>query len=197
MVPRRRGLRKQKLLDGTRGAVYTERAVRAAALVSGYWFVMRYFLLDKVTELQPGQSARGVKNVTLTDEVLHDHFPDHPILPGALILEALAQLAGFLLEMTVNTAEAPLRRALLVQVDLAKFHDFAGPGDQIELTITLEALREGAAQVRAEARVGERRIARAGLTFVLREVESARVHEQRRYLYRLWTRDLKPPPAIR
>src|SRR3954466_13996710 len=118
---------------------------------------MRYFLIDKVTELTVGQSARGLKNVPLSDEVLHDHFPDHPIMPGALILEAAAQLAGFLLEMTVNTADAPPRRALLVQVDLAKFHDFAGPGDQLDLAVTLEAQREGAAQVHAEARVGERR----------------------------------------
>src|ERR671930_270020 len=106
---------------------------------------MRYFLIDKVTELTVGRSARGVKNVTLTDEVLHDHFPDHPVMPGALILEAAAQLAGFLLEATVNTAlddQQPPRRALLVGVDLAKFHDFAGPGDQIELHVSIDALRD-------------------------------------------------------
>src|SRR3954453_24073129 len=106
---------------------------------------MRYFLIDKVTELTLGQSVRGVKNVTLSDEVLHDHFPDHPIMPGALILEAAAQLAGFLLELTVNAADEPPRRALLVQVELAKFHDFAGPGDQIELLVTLDAVRGDAA----------------------------------------------------
>ena len=44
---------------------------------------MRYYLIDKVTALQVGTSATGVKCVTLTDEVLHDHFPDHPMLPGA------------------------------------------------------------------------------------------------------------------
>ena len=152
---------------------------------------MRYFLIDKVTELDIGKSVRGIKNVTLTDEILHDHFPDHPILPGALILEAASQLAGFLLEMTVNRADAPLRRSLLVQIDLAKFHDFAGPGDQLDIQITLDSLHEGAAKVTAEVKAGPKRIARAGLMFVLREVASAKVHEQRQYLYRLWTRDLK------
>lgn len=157
---------------------------------------MRYFLIDKVTELDIGKTARGIKNVTLTDEVLHDHFPDHPILPGALILEAASQLAGFLLEMTVNKADAPRRRSLLVQVELAKFHDFAGPGDQLDIRVTLDSLREEAAKVTAEVTAGNRRIARASLVFVLREVPSPRVHEQREYLYRLWTRDLPTKPTI-
>ena len=113
---------------------------------------MRYFLIDKVTELDIGKSVRGITNVTLTDEILHDHFPDHPIMPGALILESASQLAGFLLEMTVNKPDAPLRRSLLVQVDLAKFHDFAGPGDQLDIHVTLDSLHEGAAKVTAEVK---------------------------------------------
>src|SRR4029079_7831143 len=72
--------------------------------------LMRYYLIDKVTELTAGQSARGVKCVTLTDEVVHDHFPDFPMLPGALIVEAAAQLAGFLLEMTFNRPGDPVVR---------------------------------------------------------------------------------------
>jgi len=47
---------------------------------------VRYFLLDKITAFQPNTFARGVKNVSLSDEVLHDHFPDHPIFPGALLV---------------------------------------------------------------------------------------------------------------
>ena len=56
---------------------------------------MRYYLIDKVTALTPGRSATGLKCVTLTDEVLHDHFPDHPMLPGALIVEAAAQPVSY------------------------------------------------------------------------------------------------------
>src|SRR5262245_13463397 len=103
---------------------------------------MRYFLIDKVTELAVGERARGVKNVTLTDEVLHDHFPDYPVMPGALILEAGAQLAGFLLETSLNRPNEPPRRALLVQVELAKFHSFAGPGDQIDIAVNAESVRD-------------------------------------------------------
>lgn len=157
---------------------------------------MRYFLIDRVTELLPGERARGLKNITLSDEVLHDHFPDHPIMPGALVVEAAAQLGGFLLEMTVNKPGSALLRAVLVQIDQAKFYGPAGPGDSLEVTTTLDAIRETAATINADVRVAGRRIARADLTFVLRGVDSERVHEQRRYLYRLWTKDLQPPIVI-
>jgi 3-hydroxyacyl-[acyl-carrier-protein] dehydratase len=157
---------------------------------------MRYFLIDKVTKLVPGQYVRGLKNVTLTEEILHDHFPDHPIMPGALILEAASQLAGLLLEATWNRPDQPLCRALLIQVDLAKFHEPAGPGDQLDILVRLESCRETAAQVVAEVTAGGKRIARAGLTFVMKAVPSQRVNDQRRYIYQLWTRDLNPPVTI-
>ena len=57
---------------------------------------MRYFLLDKITAFEPGKRACGIKCVTLTDDILHDHFPDQPLLPGALLLESMSQLGGFL-----------------------------------------------------------------------------------------------------
>ena len=155
---------------------------------------MRYFLLDKITAFEPNVFATGVKNVSLSDEVLHDHFPDHPIFPGALLVEAMAQLAGFLLES--GRADAP-ERAILAQIEKAKFHAPAGPGDQIRLKATLAQRLEAAAQVEAEAHVGERCIARARLTFMLRHVESTRVTEQRAMLYRIWTRDLEIPGGDR
>lgn len=153
---------------------------------------MRYFLLDKITAFEPEHFASGVKNVSLSDEVLHDHFPDHPIFPGALLVEAMAQLAGFLLES--GRADAK-ERAVLAQIEKAKFHAPAGPGDQILLRVTLAQRLEAAAQVEATAHVGERCIGRARLTFMLRRVESARVTEQRAMLYRIWTRELEPGPG--
>ncbi|MBI6545232.1 MAG: beta-hydroxyacyl-ACP dehydratase [Cyanobacteria bacterium NC_groundwater_1444_Ag_S-0.65um_54_12] len=158
---------------------------------------MRYFLVDRVTELAVGQWVRGVKNVTLSDEILHDHFPDYPVMPGALIVEAAAQLAGFLIEMTFNQLDVLPQRALLAQIQQAKFNGTCGPGDRIDLYVALGSKLGSAVQVRAEAQVEGRRVMRAQLTFVLKEIDSERVHEQRRYLYSLWTKDLQTRPAIR
>src|SRR4029078_3157877 len=93
--------------------------------------VMGYYLADSVRALSPGESARGIKCVTLTDEILHDHFPDFPMLPGALVVEAAAQLSGFLLEMTFNAAAGarPVVRAVLAQIQRAKFHHAVEPCD--------------------------------------------------------------------
>jgi len=157
---------------------------------------MRYFLLDKITAFEQGKRACGIKCVTLTDEILHDHFPDHPLLPGALLLEAMSQLGGFLVELSFHAGEGPVRRAVLAQIKDAKFHRGCKPGDRIELEALLDSQLDRAARVTAVAAVEGERVARAELTFVLREVDSPRVHEQRRQIYRLWTQDLKSPPLI-
>jgi 3-hydroxymyristoyl/3-hydroxydecanoyl-(acyl carrier protein) dehydratase len=157
---------------------------------------MRYFLLDKITSFEPGKRAGGIKCVTLTDEILHDHFPDHPLLPGALLVESMSQLGGFLVELSFHKGDGAIRRAVLAQIKDAKFHRGCKPGDRIELEATLESQLEDAARVAVVATVDREHVARAELVFVLRVVDSERVHEQRRNIYRVWTQDLNPPPPI-
>lgn len=151
---------------------------------------MRYFLIDRITELVVGARARAVKCVTLSDETLHDHFPDFPTLPGAMILEGASQLAGFLLEMSLNQPDSPPERALLTQIELAKFHRRVQPGDCLETVATLSSQRGKMAKITVEASVEGQRVSRAMLTFMMQTVSSERLHEQRRELYRQWTSDL-------
>jgi 3-hydroxymyristoyl/3-hydroxydecanoyl-(acyl carrier protein) dehydratase len=157
---------------------------------------MRYFLLDKITAFESGKRACGIKCVTLTDDILHDHFPDHPVLPGALLLESMSQLGGFLVELSFHTGAGAPRRAVLAQIKEAKFHQACKPGDRIELEALMESQLEGAARVTATASVEGQKVARAELTFVLKAVDSPRVHEQRRQVYQIWTQELNPRPSI-
>lgn len=150
---------------------------------------VRFFLVDRVDEIVPGRRIRGVKAVTLSENYLHDHFPDHPLFPGTLMIESLAQLGGMLVELSHPADPQP--RAVLAQIDRAKFYHPARPGDLLELQCDLASSLSGAAQVEACIVIGEQKVARAHLTFVLREVESERVHQQRRELYALWTRHLQ------
>lgn len=158
---------------------------------------MKYYLLDKITAFEKGKSARAIKCITFSDETLHDHFPDFPIMPGALLVESAAQLASFLFEMSINNpGEESPRRSILVQIDKAKFHSFAQPGDRIELTATLTGPTVSSTRARVVLEVEGKKIAAMTLTLASRKIESPHLHEQRRRIYTIWTRDLKPPVEV-
>ena len=159
---------------------------------------MRFILVDRIDQLVPGESIVGIKNLTLSDDVFEDHFPGHPVFPGTLMVEALAQLSGCLVECTFHARSDATRRAVLVQIERAKFHAPCGPGDQLQLRSKLVSEIEGtAAQVEAQAFSNDQCVTRATLNFRLVEVESETVHRQRRELYRTWMRNINPSFPVR
>lgn len=152
---------------------------------------MKFYLLDLVTELEIGKEASGLKCITYTDEVLHDHFPGFPIYPGTLITEGVAQLSGFLLEMTFNQNEAiPPKRALLVQIDKMKFHSVSGPGDRLLYHAQIESVIDDTALVNITVTCDGEKRAKGRLMFMLKEYNSDKVTEQRIDLYTVWTRKM-------
>ena len=158
---------------------------------------MRFILVDRVDALVPGRSIAGVKNLALSEEIFADHFPDHPLYPGTLVVEALAQLGGCLAECSYHQHSADTRRAVLVQIERAKFHAPCRPGDQLDLRGTLVSEIEGAAQVDAQALVAGCRAVEATLNFRLVQVASESVHRSRQALYRTWMRAWNPEFPIR
>lgn len=159
---------------------------------------MRYFLLDRITSVEVGQGATALKCISLSDEALHDHFPDYPVMPGALIVEGLAQLCGFLLEVTLNQdGSRPIRRALFLQIDRMKFHAISVPGDRLEMKASVLSLMEDAARFNVEARVGEEIRASGQLTMGSVVMESPKLNAHRLETYRAWTRGLKSCPMLR
>ena len=147
---------------------------------------MRYVLLDRITSLVPSEVAHGVKCVSLSDDIFADHFPGHPIMPGALIVESLAQLGGVLVEATMRERGRNDLHALLTMVDRAKFRRMVRPGDKLELEARLITAREEGGQVRAMATVEGQLVAEAELTFAFAEVKSEKLRARRREVLNVW-----------
>lgn len=147
---------------------------------------MRYVLLDRITALTPPELATGIKCVSLADDIFVDHFPGHPIMPGALILEALAQLGGVLVEATMRQRGREDLHALLVTVEKAKFRHLVRPGDRIELEARGLSTTEDGGQVRGFARVDGQLVTEAELTFAFTRVTNPKLLARRREVLNVW-----------
>jgi 3-hydroxyacyl-[acyl-carrier-protein] dehydratase len=102
---------------------------------------MRWIWIDAFVEFESGKRASAIKNVTLAEEYLHDHFPGYPVMPAALLIEGMAQTAGIL----VGEARGFAENVILAKIRQAEFDDYAVPGDQIRFDAVLETLDERAA----------------------------------------------------
>jgi len=121
-----------------------------------------FLLVDRVIELEKGKRAVGIKNVTANDSFFQGHFPTRPVMPGVLMIEAMAQTAG----VVVLTNEEHLGKvAFFMAVDKVKFRRVVVPGDQLILEVKVLRDREKTAQIRAEARVGKEVVAEAEMMF--------------------------------
>ena len=102
---------------------------------------MRWIWIDKFVEFKSGRSAVALKNVTLAEEHLHDHFPGFPVMPECLMIEGMAQTAGIL----VGEAKKFQEKVILAKVKKAVFFDYVKPGDSLRLQAEIESLAPEAA----------------------------------------------------
>ena len=110
-----------------------------------------FLLIDKVKDIQSGESAIGIKNVTVDEPYFEGHFPGHPIMPGVLIIEAMAQTSAVLVVEIMGKREN--RLVYFMTVDQARFRKPVLPGDRLELTVRKERSRGNVWKFKGEAHV--------------------------------------------
>lgn len=119
-----------------------------------------FLLVDRVNELEQGKSLAAIKNVTINEPFFQGHFPGQPIMPGVLVLEAMAQATGLLAFSSMGDAHKS-KLYMLVGIDKARFRGQVFPGDQLVLNITLKRNMRGIGMYQCEARVNGNVVAEA------------------------------------
>ena len=122
---------------------------------------MRWIWIDKFTEFESGRRAVAIKNVSLAEEHLHDHFPGYPVMPASLIIEGMAQTAGIL----VGEAGGFKEKVILAKVKRARFHREVRPGDQLTHEATIEQLTAEAATTAGKVTVDGELLAEIDVVF--------------------------------
>ena len=148
---------------------------------------MRFFLLDRIDELKRFGYATGRKAITLADDPFEQHFPGHPVYPGALLIESMAQLGGALLEISLRDVLDYCPRCVMSSVK-AKFRDFARPGDVVELRAEILARHDDSARVQVAGSCDGRRVCEAELLYIFLRIEDPVLESSRNELLRLLTR---------
>jgi 3-hydroxyacyl-[acyl-carrier-protein] dehydratase len=114
---------------------------------------MRFWLLDRIRSFNPDQELAAVKNVTLTEEYLADHFPEFPVLPGVFMLEAATQAGAWLLRLSENFAHSVIS---LKEAKNIKYADFVAPGQTLDVTVSMLKKDDRLATFKVEGLIGDR-----------------------------------------
>ncbi len=127
-------------------------------------------LVDRVLECEPGKRLLALKNVTINEPFFPGHFPHHPVMPGVLVIEALAQAAAILSFKTMNAKPDDRSVYYFVGIDEARFKRPVVPGDSLLLEVTLERQVRGIWKFLGQARVGDSLVAEGKLMCTVREL---------------------------
>lgn len=122
-----------------------------------------FLLIDKVVEIKEGESLVALKNVTINEPFFMGHFPNRPVMPGVLILEALAQAAAVLAYKSTNTLPSQGVLYLFAGIDNARFRRVVEPGDQLQLNVKVIKSKRDIWKIAAEAYVDNELVCSADL----------------------------------
>ncbi|HEX5693420.1 MAG TPA: 3-hydroxyacyl-ACP dehydratase FabZ [Arenimonas sp.] len=121
-----------------------------------------FLLVDRVIELDPHQRIRAIKNVTFNEPFFQGHFPGRPVMPGVLVIEAMAQAGGLLTQLSADKdSHKEGQLFYLVKVDNARFNRMVVPGDQLDIEVKVKRLIRNMALYECAARVDDKVVASA------------------------------------
>lgn len=127
-------------------------------------------LVDRVLEVEKGKRIKAIKNVTINEDFFNGHFPHRPVMPGVLMLEALAQTAALLSFETLGETPDENTVYYFAGIDGARFKRPVEPGDQLILEVELERMKAGIFKFKAWASVGDERAVEAELLCTMRKI---------------------------
>ena len=130
-----------------------------------------FLMVDRVLSCDAGKNIVALKNVTMNEPFFPGHFPHHPVMPGVMIIEALAQAAAILTFSTEGHKADPNVLYYFVGIDNARFKKPVVPGDQLELEVTMERALRGIGKFTCEARVDGVAVAEATILCSVRPVD--------------------------
>ena len=142
---------------------------------------MRFLLVDRIVEVEHGQRAVGIKNVTMSEDFFADHFPEQPIMPGALLAEALVQLADWIIREGSDFQQV----GQAIAFEKLKFLRLAQPGDQLRLDVQLVSRDGCEANARGKVTCDGELIATATFTMEVRPIEPLLAAEESARQYRI------------
>lgn len=124
-----------------------------------------FLLVDRITEVNIHKNLIGYKNVSISEPIFQGHFPDHPIYPGVMILEGMAQAGGILAfeSMEMTEEEAAKKVVYFMSIDKAKFRSPVKPGDKLEYRISIVKQKAAIWMLRGEAYVDDKLVSEADL----------------------------------
>ena len=129
-----------------------------------------FLLVDRVLAIDKGKTIRAIKNVTMNEPFFQGHFPHRPVMPGVLMLEALAQAAALLAFDALDTSPSEDTVYYFAGIDGARFKRPVEPGDQLILDVTLLRMKAGIFKFKARALVGQDLAVEAELTCAMRTI---------------------------
>ena len=130
-----------------------------------------FVLVDRVLEIEPGNKIKAVKNVSINEPFFPGHFPHHPVMPGVLIVEALAQAAAILSFKTGNFMPSDDSVYYFAGIDKARFKKPVSPGDQLILEVSIDRILKGIWKYNCSASVDGKLVAEADIMCILKDIK--------------------------